>query len=282
MRTLFQPWSAEREYQHWPFRASATLTLPGRAPARYDLFTSLTLVTSSIDVHISSFFRWRALAGYPYGVKVSTADGEHILTGLVVTDTFTDEVTMQFVLPAEAEAVMQAGTFAGIPHMGTPCGVAQISPDGFSSLSLPEDGEVSAGSSAFPLDPSCLFVPPLAPDLEFAGRRLSGSPWIIAGDGVVFQHVTSGPEPVNEVRVHRQGASKAEKQRLACEQAGLPVPEGDAPLYPLRSINGLSPDAYGRLGVRLLTPGEGGTIGTALRLRRTSGGLQFSLAGKKQ
>lgn len=282
MRTLFQPWSAEREYQVWPFRASATRTLPGRAQPRKDLFTSLTLLSSEVDLHISAFFRWPTAEGYPYGVEISTADGEHTLTGLPAGSSFTDEVTLQFVRPAEAEAVIAAGTFAGVPHKGTPLGVGQINADAFLALGLPKDEKVVAAPEAFPIDPACIFAPFGVPDLVFGEHRLSGSPWIIAGDGVIFQLLlTDSPPYLNEVRVHLQGASDAEKQRIACEEAGLPVPEGEAPLYPLRSINGVSPDAYGRLGLRLLTPSEGGTIGTALRLRRTAGGVTFSLAGKK-
>lgn len=284
MRELFQPWSAEREYQQWPFRSSATLTLPGGVPANKDLFTSLHLLADDADLHISAFFRWGALTGYPYGVEVSDSSGQHVLTGLTTgTGTFTDEVSLQFIFADEAAAVIAAGSFDGLPHKGTPCGVGQISVLAFSNLGLPAEGKVVADSSAFPIDPSCVFVAPPNLVVSAAGKRLSGVPWVIAGKGVVFEHVfTEGAEPINEVLVHAQGTSAAENQRIACEEAGLPVPEDDAPLYPLRSINGVSPDAWGRLGLRLLTPGEGGTIGTALRLRRTGSGLQFFLAGKTE
>lgn len=282
MRSLFQPWSAEKEFQRWPFRASATLTLPGRAPARKDLFTSLQILADDADLHISAFFRWKALTGYPYGVEISDSSGQHVLTGLTTgTETFMDELSLQFVMADEAAAILEAGTFYGIPHKGTPCGVGQFSALAFSELMIPQDGKLLADRAAFPIDPSCVFVAPPNLVVSAAGKRLTGVPWLVAGPGVIFEHVfEDGSEPTNEVRVHMQGSSDSERRRASCEEAGVPVPENEVLPYPLRSINGVAPDAWGRLGLRLLTPGEGGTIGTALRLRRTGDGLQFFLAGK--
>lgn len=270
MDEFFHSKTAEMDGTLWPLRADATLDLPGGRVAPRRLFLSMSIVLPDPDAWISGIgtFSGRTV------VEISTPQGISAV-GVQDPDLFNGDVLI-FTTPAAASRRLSAlATGADDPGPSGPVlGRATVIASSIGDIGAPSGSFLRVDRESLPLDPDCI----LTRESDVHGVTVAGSEdallgvvWVIAGPGVAFSDI-DGPA------VSVIGVSDEEKRRLRCEEIGVAVPaESNESKFALQTINGVSPDALGRIGMHQRPDG---TTGTALRVRLVSGGIQFYIVGR--